>query len=126
MIGDPTEAALLVAAEKAGMEVADLASATSRGVGEVPFDSQAKRMVTLHRTDGRHARGLRQGLAGDAARHERRPVPCRRGVMPLTAEDRQRYLRWNRELAGAALRVLGLAYRELARGPRPVRTSTAA
>jgi P-type Ca2+ transporter type 2C len=41
------------------------------------------------------------------------------GVAPLTAGDRLRWQERNRELAGAALRVLGLAYRELPEGYGP-------
>ena len=49
MLGDPTEAALIVAAEKAGLSRAGLERDYPR-VGEIPFDSETKRMVTVHRT----------------------------------------------------------------------------
>lgn len=45
VVGDPTEAALLVAAHKAGITSATL-TATPR-LGEVPFDSLRKRMTTI-------------------------------------------------------------------------------
>lgn len=48
--GDPTEAALLVAARKAGVTPESLAL-TPR-VRELPFDSVRKRMTTVHRADG--------------------------------------------------------------------------
>ena len=38
------------------------------------------------------------------------------GVTPLMPDDRRRWEETNQELAGAALRVLGLAYRELPEG----------
>jgi Ca2+-transporting ATPase len=47
VIGDPTEAALIVAAEKAGALHQDLDAAYPRQ-GEVPFDSERKRMITVH------------------------------------------------------------------------------
>ena len=47
IIGDPTEASLLVAAAKAGAFALEMDSAYPR-VHEIPFDSDRKRMVTLH------------------------------------------------------------------------------
>ncbi len=47
VVGDPTEAALLVAAEKAGGIHSRLDEAYPRE-GEIPFDSERKRMVTVH------------------------------------------------------------------------------
>ena len=52
-VGDPTEAALVAAAAKLPVDVADLRRRHPR-LGEVPFDSDRKRMTTLHRApDGR-------------------------------------------------------------------------
>ncbi len=45
--GDPTEAALIVAAVKAGTTAQDIMQAFPR-VREIPFDSERKRMVTVH------------------------------------------------------------------------------
>jgi P-type Ca2+ transporter type 2C len=47
VIGDPTEASLLVAAAKAGAELSEVNEAFPR-TAEIPFDSDRKRMVTLH------------------------------------------------------------------------------
>jgi magnesium-transporting ATPase (P-type) len=47
VLGDPTEAALLVAAAKAGVDVTAEARATPR-LRELPFDSRRKRMATVH------------------------------------------------------------------------------
>ncbi len=47
VLGDPTEAALLVAAVKAGIDVQALRSGSPR-IAELPFDSDAKMMATLH------------------------------------------------------------------------------
>jgi Ca2+-transporting ATPase len=46
--GDPTEGALIVAARKAGLPIAELQARFPR-VGEVPFSSERKRMSTIHR-----------------------------------------------------------------------------
>ena len=47
MIGDPTEGSILVAAYKAGAGSKDLNTAYPRK-NEIPFDSERKRMVTIH------------------------------------------------------------------------------
>ncbi|SEP89302.1 cation-translocating P-type ATPase [Streptomyces radiopugnans] len=47
-LGDPTEAALLAAASKAGLDRAEVLREHPR-IGEVPFDSLRKRMTTVHR-----------------------------------------------------------------------------
>lgn len=46
-MGDPTEGALLVAAQQAGVTRAGLEAALPR-VAELPFDSDRKRMTTVH------------------------------------------------------------------------------
>ena len=51
VIGDPTEAALRVAAQKAGIDLAAEERATPR-LRELPFDSRRRRMSTVHRGDG--------------------------------------------------------------------------
>jgi len=48
VIGDPTEAALLVAALKAGLSQDHVRSEYPR-LGEIPFSSERKRMTTIHR-----------------------------------------------------------------------------
>src|SRR5690606_7278007 len=47
-VGDPTEGALLVAAAQAGLRKEDLERRLPRE-DELPFDSDRKRMTTLHR-----------------------------------------------------------------------------
>jgi Ca2+-transporting ATPase len=114
VLGDPTEAALLVAAEKAGLARAGLDRDFPR-IGEIPFSSETRRMVTVHRTpEGRtvaYVKGA-PGVLLDASRSLFVPP----GERLLTGEDREHVLAVNRELAGRALRVLALAYRELPDG----------
>jgi Ca2+-transporting ATPase len=50
-LGDPTEAALLAAAAKAGLDTERLAAGLPR-VAELPFDSGRSRMTTVHQDDG--------------------------------------------------------------------------
>ena len=74
--GDATEGALLVAANKAGLDPAGLTSDEPR-VAEIPFTSDRRRMTTLHGTAPR----ARRLLEGRRRRHHRRLQPsgaCRR------------------------------------------------
>lgn len=104
--GDPTEAALVVAARKAGMERASLLEIWPKE-GEVPFSSARRYMATFHRTE----EGLRACVKGAP---ERVVELCGRQLIDgesvaLEPADRDELLRQNERLAGAGTRVLGLA-----------------
>jgi Ca2+-transporting ATPase len=114
LLGDPTEAALIVAAEKAGMHHAVFVADFPR-LSEVPFDSVSKRMVTVHRTPQGRSVAFIKGSPGTLLSASNLQVRAA-GVTPLTPDDRQQWEETNHELAGAALRVLGLAYCELPEG----------
>lgn len=65
-IGDPTETAIVAAALHAGLDKAALDAAHPR-VYEIPFDSDRKRMTTVHRIDGKNVvivKGAVDVLAG--------------------------------------------------------------
>ena len=106
--GDPTEAALLVAAAKAGIRHEDLDRRLPREA-EVPFSSERKIMSTIHRAaaDARFivfSKGAPDVLLPRCS-HE--IVGDDRRV--LTRERREEILRVNESLADAALRTLGVA-----------------
>ena len=103
--GDPTEAALVQAAAREGLDKNQLEAAMPRR-GEVPFDSQRKLMSTVHtRPEG----GYRVMVKGAP------DVLLRRCTLGET--ERRRVLSANESMAGRALRVLGVAYRDLEQMP---------
>ncbi len=114
VLGDPTEAALIVVAEKAGMNLVDLTLEFPR-LSEVPFDSASKRMVTVHRASQGPTLAFLKGSPGAMIASSNYQFSAA-GVTPLTDDDRRKWDETNEELAGRALRVLGLAYRELSEG----------
>ncbi len=112
--GDPTEGALLTLGLKAGLDYTRLLQEYPR-VAEIPFDSERKRMSTLHQDRS----GLLMCLKG--APESLLPYCNRRltaqGEKPLTESHRKAILAENSHLARSALRVLGLAYRHLTELP---------
>jgi Ca2+-transporting ATPase len=114
--GDPTEGALVVAAAKASLDLAELQQAWSR-VGEIPFESERKRMSTVHRDPGGALVAFVKGapeLILERCTHWERDG--RRE--PLTGDIRREIQERNDGMAQGALRVLGVAYRHLDR-PSP-------
>src|ERR1700754_663562 len=111
--GDPTEGALIVAARKAGLEN-ECQDARFARIAEVPFSSERKLMSTVHTDAERQERllaftkGAPDVLLGRCS-HELVGSEIR----PLTVERRTEILKSNEELAGEALRTLGVAFRSL-------------
>ena len=129
-VGDPTEGALVIASARAGLWKADLEKAFPR-VAELPFDSDRKRMTTVHRPN--------PDLVPDLLNpyQDERPdffAPGRYLVLskgavdsllevsnwawvggktePLDETWRERILKANNDLAKNGMRVLGLAFRQ--------------
>jgi Ca2+-transporting ATPase len=114
--GDPTEGALVVAARKAGLDDEALDSRFER-VGEVPFSSERKLMTTIH-TDAQRQERL---LVFTKGAPDVLLARCSQELVGedshlLTAERRAEILERNEELAGEALRTLGVAFRALPAG----------
>ena len=106
--GDPTEGALLVAAEKAGLSKRELDEELPR-FAEIPFTSESKRMTTLHRTpDGvvAYAKGAPEILLASCTRQLTAD-----GETALDDTTLDRVLETARSLAADALRVLAVARR---------------
>jgi len=110
IIGDPTEASLVVAAAKAGTRVRDMRQENAR-VEEIPFSSERKRMTTVHEQAGR-LRACMKG-APELVLLRCSHVMADGGPRPLTDRDRTAILAANEAMAKDALRVLALASREL-------------
>jgi Ca2+-transporting ATPase len=111
--GDPTEGALIVAARKAGLTAATLEARLKR-VAELPFSSERKLMSTVHE-DAKHQERLLVFTKGAPDVLLERCGQEFVGKQPrsLSVERRAEILRTNDELAGQALRTLGVAAREL-------------
>ena len=106
--GDPTELSLLVAAQKAGLTTNRLLKDQPR-VGEMPFDSDRKRMATMHR-NGQSYTVYVKG-APDVLLERCASIRSHNDLVPLTGEEKTRIHKANEALANDAFRVLGLAYK---------------
>ena len=126
MVGDPTEGSILVAALKAGAFSAELNKAYPR-VDEVPFDSERKRMITIHHIADPQKDDLSPFLDKE---HKNRHVIAVKGAPDLVLKlctryqpvndsaakvldnaARDRIIAANDDMTKDALRVLGVAYR---------------
>jgi len=125
LVGDPTETAMLVAAAKAGARRENLEKAYPR-IDEIPFDSQRKRMTTIHKVLAPHPEDI-SPFYDDSKQHWE--VAVTKGApdvvldlcsayqcaddtsAPLDDSMRQHILAANEEMAAQALRVLAVAYR---------------
>ncbi|HEY5902355.1 MAG TPA: HAD-IC family P-type ATPase, partial [Anaerolineales bacterium] len=128
-LGDPTEGALVSAAAKMGYWKSSLDSSFPRAA-ELPFDSERKRMTTVHDLS-RYDRGVLSGLEIGGRRyiafskgsvdglvgHSSR-VWVNGRAQPLDEEYRSRIESANERLAQKGMRVLGVAFRLLDEIPR--------
>lgn len=110
--GDPTEGALVVLAAKGSVDADRLRQSAPR-TQEIPFSSERKRMTTVHTmADGRRlafTKGAPEVLLERCTLIQRSA-----NTAALTSGDRAKLDEVNAAMAGDALRVLGVAYRELA------------
>ena len=122
MLGDPTETALLVAAQRIGLDVAALRRDHPR-IGELPFDSDRKLMTTLHPAPG--AASALGVVAGDGPLAVVKGAPDRMlalarsvlhdgRIVPVDGEWSERLRRANDDLARGGMRVLAVGCRTLA------------
>ena len=106
LLGDPTETALIAAAEHLSAD-----QIRPRRIGELPFDSQRKRMTTVHERDGQRLAYMKGGadvVVGLCTKARLRGV-----VVPMDDELRGRIHGLNAALASSGFRTLAFAFRQL-------------
>ncbi len=109
--GDTTEGALLVAAAKAGVHQ-DHARNLCPRVGEISFSSERKIMTTIHRTPEGKLIACVKG-APEVVLKRCTSIYKDHREAELSADDDKRILRVVEMMAADALRVIGIAYRNL-------------
>ncbi|MFC6170154.1 cation-translocating P-type ATPase [Loigolactobacillus jiayinensis] len=110
ILGTPTEAALIILAEKAQLDLPSLQAKLPRQT-EFPFDSERKRMTTIQNDHGQltaYVKGALDGLLAISTL-----ILDNGQVRPLTEQDRQTILAADKNYAAAGLRSLAVAYRQL-------------
>lgn len=110
VVGDPTEGALVVLAEKAGLPVDNLRQSAPR-VQEIPFDSRRKRMTTIHKLGGEYhafVKGAPDILLALSSHYLDDGT-----TRPLGDAQRERFGAILEDMAAQGMRVLGMAYRVL-------------
>lgn len=127
VLGDTTEAALLVAADKAGWGRYTIEAASPR-IAELPFSSERKAMTTIHdfkTTELEHlfrdsdivatVKGAPDQLLGWAIAED-----VQGGAQPLTSERRAAWQAQIDRMASQGLRVIGVAYKTVTELPDPI------
>ncbi len=108
-VGDPTEIALLDLCKTHGLEREEQEKSLPRA-DEIPFDSDRKRMTTVHlRPDGgriAYTKGALDGILDRCA-----SILENGGTRLIEEADKERIRAAAAEMAGQALRVLALAFR---------------
>jgi P-type Ca2+ transporter type 2C len=115
IVGDPTEAALVVLAAKADLDV-DEARRVYPRVGEVPFDSEYKFMATFHEMEDDGARKVVRCFvkgAPDVLLDRSATIRDVDGSTVTAVSGRDRVLAENDRLAAEGLRVLAVASRDI-------------
>ncbi len=133
-IGDPTEIALVVAADRLGLDKEDLEDIFPR-MAEAPFDSDRKRMTTIHKLEVQDwSTGVAKQISNLQALAQQPYIAFSKGAVDsvlqvatqiwqesgsvnLDEHLREQVKSENDKLAAMGTRVLGVAFRWLDRPP---------
>lgn len=114
-IGDPTETALLDFGTLYGIYKNRIEESSPR-VAEIPFDSDRKRMTTVNRVSEKITRiNVKGGL--DEVLSVCNRIIISGEIRSITSADRDLIRKVNEEMAGSALRVLAMAFKDLPEAP---------
>jgi len=108
--GDPTEGALIVAAEKANIQKQTIDKEQPR-VNEIPFSSERKRMTTIHIKKDKQIAYMKG--APEMIMQRCSKILLNGKIEPFTKENHTKYFKVTEELSQQALRNLAFAYKEL-------------
>ncbi len=109
--GDPTEGALIVAAEKAGYEK-DIIEEKFPRIDEIPFNSKTRYMVTFNKTSQTQITAYCKG-APETILNMCTQIQQNGKIENLTQQTKDQILNNNYEMANQALRVLAFAYKNI-------------
>jgi Ca2+-transporting ATPase len=109
-LGDPTETALVDLGLKVGINKEQLEAGQPR-VDEVPFDSKRKLMTTVHALESRY-RVYTKGAVEELLKISD-SILLDGKVVKLEQQHRDTILKTNEEMARDAMRVLGMAYKDI-------------
>ncbi len=112
--GDPTEAALTIAAMKAGITRSHLSNSYHR-IDEIPFDADRKCMSVVCKNSIGEIFVFTKG-APDMIIDKCNRVMSSRGITKLDDVAKRNITKINDKMASNALRVMGLAYKKLEGG----------
>ena len=112
--GDPTEAALVTLAAKAGLVRTDVLAMFPR-VAEFPFEPERRRMTTIHKR-GRQAVAYTKGAPAEIIRRSS-AINLGGTAYTLTEHTREQLHEVAQRLAEQGLRVIAIAYREFSEMP---------
>ena len=118
VLGDTTEAALLVSARKNNIIYSDYDVKWPK-IDEAPFTSERKCMSTLHSHDDEFMLA-HKGAVEVVLRNCDRILDANGKVRSITKLDRQKISDKNDEYAGGALRVLAFAYEQYKEKPKDI------
>ena len=110
IIGDPTEEAMIYMAQAFGINHEELEDKYPR-LFEQPFDSQRKRMSTVHEIEGNYISYTKGAV--DEMIPLCTKILTAEGIRDLTEKDKQNIQNLCLEMSSKALRVLGFAYKKI-------------